>query len=423
MPRKAGRAVFGSKKRGEKAKAKQQPSPDKCAAEEQENDSSQQQNVPLLLDEAGIFPADTQAQPFSSSEPALDADTKFTNLAKLSARMTADKAAELLSIYDELDRETLNTAEDADYIYFDAEDEQHFNLENFVEEAEIVETPGEEAKEATIEKKMRMCPTSLDGQCRDAGYEVIHTSFLLQLLSAVICPCCHHPDLSLSRPFSQGLAAKMSVFCPHCEDTIFSGYTSPMSGSRRDVNKRLVLGAKDSGISHPRLHSLFAVMDLPPPLNKSTFDEISQEVHDAARTAAEKCLKQAAADIKEKYEDGTYKSINKKETSHNVPVSSVSYGGTWQTRGYSSNLGVGVAIDIHSDLVFDTEVLSNYCQGCLHSPPEDTKEWEDWHKIHKPKCQNNHDGTSKAMEAAAAVAIFARSITLRMLLYGVMLAD
>ena len=47
---------------------------------------------------------------------------------------------------------------------------------------------------------MRICPMPLDVECQDARYKVIHMSFLLQLLSAVICPRCHHPDLSLSRP-------------------------------------------------------------------------------------------------------------------------------------------------------------------------------------------------------------------------------
>ncbi|GFT90532.1 uncharacterized protein TNCV_1663791 [Trichonephila clavipes] len=36
----------------------------------------------------------------------------------------------------------------------------------------------------------------------------------------------------------------------------------------------------------------------------------------------------------------------------------VSYDGTWQKRGHTSNLGLGIIIDILSGLVLDFEVLS-----------------------------------------------------------------
>ncbi|GFV12996.1 uncharacterized protein TNCV_3175311 [Trichonephila clavipes] len=44
---------------------------------------------------------------------------------------------------------------------------------------------------------------------------------------------------------------------------------------------------------------------------------------------------------------------------------SVSYDGTWQKRGHTSNLGLGIIIDILSGLVLDFEVLSKYCHNCV----------------------------------------------------------
>ncbi|GFV58264.1 uncharacterized protein TNCV_4614681, partial [Trichonephila clavipes] len=43
---------------------------------------------------------------------------------------------------------------------------------------------------------------------------------------------------------------------------------------------------------------------------------------------------------------------------------SVSYDGTWQKRGHTSNLGLGIIIDILSGLVFDFD-LSKYCHNCV----------------------------------------------------------
>ena len=39
----------------------------------------------------------------------------------------------------------------------------------------------------------------------------------------------------------------------------------------------------------------------------------------------------------------------------------VSFDGTWRKRGFSSNYGVGVWIDVLTGLVIDYEVLSLYC--------------------------------------------------------------
>ena len=48
----------------------------------------------------------------------------------------------------------------------------------------------------------------------------------------------------------------------------------------------------------------------------------------------------------------------------------VSYDGTWMKRGFTSQYGVGVAIDILTGLVIDYEVMSLYCHGCI-----DNKTW------------------------------------------------
>ena len=48
----------------------------------------------------------------------------------------------------------------------------------------------------------------------------------------------------------------------------------------------------------------------------------------------------------------------------------VSYDGTWMKRGFTSQYGVGVAIDILTGLVIDYEVMSLYCHGCV-----DNKTW------------------------------------------------
>ncbi|GFX93103.1 uncharacterized protein TNCV_140471 [Trichonephila clavipes] len=62
---------------------------------------------------------------------------------------------------------------------------------------------------------------------------------------------------------------------------------------------------------------------------------------------------------------------------------SVSYDGTWQKRGHTFNLRLGIIIDILSGLVLDFEVLSKYCHNCVVAGRDmgvDSAEFHIWQK-------------------------------------------
>ncbi|GFS69492.1 uncharacterized protein TNCV_3893701 [Trichonephila clavipes] len=89
----------------------------------------------------------------------------------------------------------------------------------------------------------------------------------------------------------------------------------------------------------------------------------------------------------------------------------LSYDGTWQKRGHTSNLGLGIIIDILSGLVLDFEVLSKYCQNCVVAGRDmgvDSAEFHIWQKGHVDECDKNFDGTSGAMEMHAALIMWRR---------------
>lgn len=88
----------------------------------------------------------------------------------------------------------------------------------------------------------------------------------------------------------------------------------------------------------------------------------------------------------------------------------VSFDGTWHKRGFTSNYGVGVVIDVMTGLVLDYEVLSKYCQACCMKDVERMTDFEkdQWQREHG--CSQNFSGSSKAMEKEAAVRMWSRSI-------------
>ncbi|GFY25339.1 uncharacterized protein TNCV_2484591 [Trichonephila clavipes] len=93
---------------------------------------------------------------------------------------------------------------------------------------------------------------------------------------------------------------------------------------------------------------------------------------------------------------------------------SVSYDGTSQKRGHTSNLGLGIIIDALSGFVLDFEVLSKHCQNCVAAGRDmgvESAEFHIWQKGHADECDKNFDGISGAMEMHAILIKWRRSIS------------
>ncbi|XP_070178777.1 uncharacterized protein [Littorina saxatilis] len=103
----------------------------------------------------------------------------------------------------------------------------------------------------------------------------------------------------------------------------------------------------------------------------------------------------------------------------------VSFDGTWHKRGFTSNYGVGIVIDVHTGLVLDFIVLSKYCHACALNKKRNMtdEEREEWKREHRPQCSKNYEGSSKGMEKEAALQMWGRSIRKNRMRYTYMLSD
>ena len=93
---------------------------------------------------------------------------------------------------------------------------------------------------------------------------------------------------------------------------------------------------------------------------------------------------------------------------------SVSYDGSWQKRGHTSNYGLGAVIEINTGLVINYYVVSKFCQSCATHQNKFGKgidKFNEWYVSHEPYCQINYQGSSNAMEAEVAVRLWSRSIS------------
>lgn len=93
---------------------------------------------------------------------------------------------------------------------------------------------------------------------------------------------------------------------------------------------------------------------------------------------------------------------------------STTFDGSWHTRRHKSNFGVGAVIDVDTRLILDYEVSSKICFKCNAKIKQMEKgkitatEYVCWLNEHDD-CDENYDGPSGGMEAAAAVALWRRS--------------
>ncbi|GFX91714.1 uncharacterized protein TNCV_3529131 [Trichonephila clavipes] len=90
----------------------------------------------------------------------------------------------------------------------------------------------------------------------------------------------------------------------------------------------------------------------------------------------------------------------------------VTFDGTWLTRGYSSQIGVGCVVDLLTGFVMDFEFMSKRCIECEHAKSdlgENSAEFHVWYEGHISSCAINHVGSSCAMEQEADLKLWQRS--------------
>ncbi|CAF3719135.1 unnamed protein product [Rotaria sp. Silwood1] len=163
------------------------------------------------------------------------------------------------------------------------------------------------------------------------------------------------------------------------------------------VTQKLIcyLGANFVGISHQGLVKLCGVLNVPPPIDDDHFSRTITHILPVFESYKLNSMKNAI-------EEACSESNTRKLT--------VSGDGTWQKRGFSSLHGIVEIMSTGSSTkVLDLERLSKSCSICTgalsikHSNPTKYEEIKNKHK-----CEINHSGSSKSMEAEGIYRLFSR---------------
>ena len=166
------------------------------------------------------------------------------------------------------------------------------------------------------------------------GYWLLDMSLLGQFVNTVACPHCKAVGLILEEDASmrKGLCSFLMAVCKSCGNTI-GFYTSQKKGSFMEVNRRSVLAAREIGCGRADLEMFCAMMNLPPPVARKSFNGHVGAISDALKLRcnesmhkARELVKRLENELGQEPEDGIY----------NIAVL---HDATWQKRGLRHCMG------------------------------------------------------------------------------------
>ena len=187
-----------------------------------------------------------------------------------------------------------------------------------------------------------------------------------------------------------------------------------------DVNRRATLASTDLGMGHQGLIDLCALLNMPPPLVKSTFSSHLKTLRNAIDTVTEDDMSRAARELRKHVLE------ENRETDEGQPIDvTVSYDGMWSKRGFTANHGVGIIISMDTGEVLDRYTLSKVCGSCLNRSnwDKESDEYKTWYDSHKDICAMNYNGSSPSMETHAARVMWNRSVEKHNMKYKFMVCD
>ena len=146
--------------------------------------------------------------------------------------------------------------------------------------------------------------TEIGDSKHDNLYILVNVNILLNLFQLIgKCPTCSSPlNTELNLENKKGFAQQFIISCA-C-GWRHSSYTSEKVAScghtRYDVNTRAVVAFREIGKGYTSIENFCTVMNMPPPLSQSNYQDIIKDIHPIYMSTAQESMKNAAHDVIEK---------------------------------------------------------------------------------------------------------------------------
>ena len=156
------------------------------------------------------------------------------------------------------------------------------------------------------------------------------------------------------------------------------------------VTRSAVAATMDIGVGHAGLVKLCRYLDMAP-THHSTYSTHVKAITQANVDVTKQMTCDAAKVVRQ-----VYKELNPSIDEHGPIDITVSFDGSWMTRGHRSNYGIGCVVEVVTGLVLDLAILSLYCQGCTQASARfggrHNPEFRKWHETHT-ECNQNYSGS------------------------------
>ena len=241
----------------------------------------------------------------------------------------------------------------------------------------------------------------------------------------LLCPQCAEKRLCLEvQPGkSCGFSSYAVLSCSACKVIVYKDYLCKRLGNTEstrspfEVNILSTLAFRGIGCGFSAMKNWCGTMNMHNCLSQDSYHQNQMKVAEASKNTFNDISKKSIETIFKAYAE-----IGVEPDDEGVLDIGVSFDGSWQKRGHSSNNGMASVIDLVTGLPIDYEVLSNFCIKCSLAE-RDQFDSDDWKTKHAPNCSRNFDGSSNAMEVECAKRLWRRSVEKHNLRYMTMVCD
>ena len=248
-----------------------------------------------------------------------------------------------------------------------------------------------------------------------SGFRLIDMDLLNGVFNLLACPECYGiKTLTLKDIYEKkrGLSCFLQINCSNCPYSINFNTSKDIeslsndSGAKKDgrkhseINVRMVYGMRVVGAGHSQLEKLCSMLNMPRPMNKSSYDKSVESLNSVVKSVAEKSMDDAADELRKISTD-----------------CAIGIDGSWQRKGYSSNNGFVAGLSVETGKVLDCIIMSKSCKGCHQKEvlrtsqnKVDQKIYRLWKADHSMSCSMNYVGSSPNMEKVGALKIYENSL-------------
>ena len=252
---------------------------------------------------------------------------------------------------------------------------------------------------------------------------LIRTAMLPALVESMPCKSCRQCSVTIRVVNCElGMVCCLECVCTSCGEVNGSTKTSEtIANSKSHVVVRSAVSATmDMGVGHAGLMKFCRYMDMPV-MHHSTYHSHVKIITAASMQVANDVICEAAETVR-----SVHRELDPSIDTSDVIDLTVSFDGSWMTRGHKSLYGIGCVVEVVTGLVIDFAIVSLYCHMCACAAScyggKHTRDFKRWHNTHKD-CNINYVGNSGAMEVEAAEILWSRSMEKHNFRYTTVLSD